>query len=189
MKTLLFSIAMSLLVMPFITWSMFKPVRILAPELVIGVTCLEDIICTDDVSRVTEVENLYKDARSFVESSIAKFSVSPRVVFCTSMNCYNRFGFSRASAKSIGGLGIVVGPNGFRDYYIRHEMIHYLQVENLGLYRQWRSPEWFKEGMAYSLSKDPRVALSEPFQQYRDLFDNWYQSIEKSRLWENAKEL
>jgi hypothetical protein len=68
-------------------------------------------------------------------------------------------------------------------------MIHHIQAERMGVYKQWRSPVWFKEGMAYSLSKDSRKNLAEPFQQYRAKFEGWYQSVGKERLWEEAKHL
>lgn len=68
-------------------------------------------------------------------------------------------------------------------------MIHHIQAERLGAYKQWRSPDWFKEGMAYSLSQDPRRDLAEQFKQYRARFEAWYQSMGKERLWEEAKNI
>ena len=68
-------------------------------------------------------------------------------------------------------------------------MIHHVQAERLGIFTQWRSPAWFKEGMAYSLSQDPRSHLAKPLQQYRSDFEKWYQSVGKERLWEEAQKL
>ena len=33
--------------------------------------------------------------------------------------------------------------------------------------------QWLSEGMAYSLSDDPREQLSEPFQTHRTKFNDW----------------
>ena len=79
-----------------------------------------------------------------------------------------------------------MAPRGWKNYYLRHEMIHHLQAERMGVLDQWLSPEWFKEGMAYSLGQDPRPRLSEPWQQYRSDFETWYQTVGKERLWEEA---
>ena len=68
-------------------------------------------------------------------------------------------------------------------------MIHHLQAERMGVYRQWRSPDWFKEGMAYSLSQDPRPDLGEPLQENRSKFEEWYRSTDKDRIWEVAGSL
>jgi hypothetical protein len=68
-------------------------------------------------------------------------------------------------------------------------MIHHLQSEQLGILQQWRSPPWFKEGMAYALSVDPRNKLSEPFESYRQQFQNWHQQVGKAHLWQVARTL
>ena len=68
-------------------------------------------------------------------------------------------------------------------------MIHHLQAERLGVLKQWRSPNWFKEGMAYSLSQDPRSDISELFQKYSLEFEKWYRSVGKENLWKEARKL
>jgi hypothetical protein len=57
------------------------------------------------------------------------------------------------------------------------------------MYRFHRGPEWFIEGMAYSLSEDPRTELAEPFEQYRSQFEAWFRSVGKEQLWEQARKL
>jgi hypothetical protein len=68
-------------------------------------------------------------------------------------------------------------------------MIHYVQAEQLGLLAQWRSPTWFKEGMAYFLSQDPRKRLAQPNQAYRERFAQWYKTIDKAKLWDAAQKI
>ncbi|HEX5337026.1 MAG TPA: hypothetical protein VFW53_01170, partial [Gallionella sp.] len=61
--------------------------------------------------------------------------------------------------------------------------------EKLGLIKAWREPQGLMEGMAYSLSEDPRQTLSEPFEQYRSQFNDWYRSVGKGRLWIDIRNL
>ena len=110
-------------------------------------------------------------------------------MFCASEGCYQSFGFKNASAESIGRFCIVVSPRAWKPYYIRHEMIHRLQAQQLGLFTMWREPQWFIEGIAYSLSEDPRPMIAEPFQQYRSQFETWYREVGKERLWAEARKL
>jgi hypothetical protein len=178
-----------LLLSPAAAWALYKPMRVLAPQFVSGVTCVTENICMEETARYWEAERLYKDALAFVESSVASVKNKPRIVFCSTESCFQAFGFKKSSAHTVGVSGIVISPRGWTQYYLRHEMIHHIQSERLGIYKQWRSPDWFKEGMAYSLSKDTRQNLSEPWQRYRAKFEEWYQAVGKERLWEEAKKL
>jgi len=69
-------------------------------------------------------------------------------------------------------------------------MIHHLQKERLRNIKAWLiTPEWFMEGMAYSLSDDPRPTLAPSWQQYRSEFEAWYRQVGKERLWTEASRL
>lgn len=185
LKRLLF---LGMLCIPVAAWAFFKPVRVVAPELV-GLSCISDIICTDDVSRYREAAALYDEALHFVDSSVGAIEKKPRVIFCSSQACFQSFGLGQRSAATFGTFGIVISPRAWNPYYVRHEMIHHLQNEKLGMIKAWREPKWFTEGMAYSLSEDPRAKLSEPFEQYRSQFEGWYKQVGKQQLWANAKNL
>lgn len=177
-----------LLLIPGASWAFYKPVRVLAPELN-GVTCIDDTICTEDASRYEEASKLYGDAFEFVSTTVGRVEERPRAIFCSSQDCFESFGFNRAGAHTVGISGIVVGPRGWRDYFMRHEMIHHLQAERLGVFARWRSPEWFKEGMAYALSGEPRSVLSEPWQGHRSQFQAWFKLVGKEDLWIEAARL
>lgn len=185
MKRLLFVV---LLCIPAATWAFFKPVRVVAPEL-IGLACISDTICTDDVARSREAASLYDEALHFVDASVGLIEERPRVIFCSSDTCFQSFGLGKRSAATLGTFGIVISPRAWKPHYVRHEMIHHLQNEKLGLLIAWRKPQWFVEGMAYALSQDPRSTLSEPFEQYRTQFVRWYEQVGKDRLWAEARHL
>ena len=56
-----------LVCIPVAFWTLYKPTRVLAPELA-GVPCASDVICLDDMSRYEEAVELYSDAYEFVNS-------------------------------------------------------------------------------------------------------------------------
>ena len=96
----------------------------------------------------------------------------------------------RRSAATLGTVAIVVSPRAWQPHYVRHEMLHHIQNERLGSLKVWMvSPEWFVEGMAYSLSEDPRPVLSEPWQHDRAEFEAWLRQVGKDHLWEAAANL
>jgi len=81
-----------------------KPARLVA--IVSGVTCIQDDLCTDDIARMKEAQQLYDEAVVFISASISPLDKRPLVVFCATEDCYRAFGFSNATAKSVGGLVI-----------------------------------------------------------------------------------
>ena len=179
----------SCLLLPVAAWAIYKPVRVLAPDLVSGITCKSVSICLDDTSRYTEAVKLYDEAIQFVISSVGEIKKKPRIIFCATESCFKSFGFNKAAAHAVGTAGIVISQRAWKYYYIRHEIIHHLQAEKMGVISQWHSPPWFKEGMAYLLSQDPRKTLSRPNQEYREKFAQWYKSTGKEKLWEASRKL
>ncbi|MCY4384277.1 MAG: hypothetical protein OXE44_14125 [Nitrospinae bacterium] len=177
-----------LICIPVAVWGLYKQARVLAPEWN-GVSCVSDVICMENAARHPEAAALYEEAYASVNASLGAIENKPRAIFCGSQACFEAFGFDKAAAHTVGGSGIVIGPRGWKDYYLRHEMIHHLQAERLGVFRQWLSPDWFKEGMAYALSRDPRPKLSAPWGRYRAQFEKWYRFVGKERLWEEARKL
>ena len=153
-----------------------KPSRVFIPKLA-GVSCPERTLCIDDPSRLTEARRLVTAATRDIEIKLGKFERSPKFIFCSSQACLESFGFKKAAAQTLGKAGTVVGPRGWVDHYLKHELIHQWQAQKIGGMRMLFAPEWIAEGMAYALSDDPRPTLSEPFQSYRIKFDTWYQQI------------
>ena len=158
-------------------------------EAAADVSCIQGVVCVDDERRTEEATRLYDEALSFVATSIAPLDKKPLIVFCSTELCYQSFGQTKATARSVGGFCIVIGPRGWKPYYVRHEMIHRLQWQHLGVVRMFMEPEWFVEGMAYALSEDPRSQLAEPFQSFRSNFLSWYSRVGKQRLWAEAERL
>ena len=95
-----------------------------------------------------------------------------------------------ALAYDVGTFAVVISHRGWRPHLIRHELIHHLQNERLGWLRaRLFKPEWWREGMAYSLSRDPRKSLPEPLQTYRSQFEAWFSQVGAAKLWAEAEQL
>lgn len=169
---------------PLAVWAFVKPVRIL--ETFKGVSCVGDAICTDDIAQYEQASKLYEGALQFLAASITPLQTRPLVVFCASEACYQSFGSSKSTAESIGRFCIVISPRGWKPFYIRHELIHRLQAQQMGVLKMYRAPTWFIEGMAYSLSEDPRTELAQPYQQFRSQFQAWYAQMGREHLWNEA---
>ncbi len=71
-------------------------------------------------------------------------------------------------------VAIAIAPRGWQPHYLAHELIHYWQADQFGSLTLLIGEQWLIEGMAYALSNDPRVALREPFESYRQRFNGWY---------------
>ena len=162
--------------------------RVIAPQWN-GVSCVTEHICIENTKKAEEAIALYDSAIRFVNESVGEVQNNPRITFCSSAECFGAFGFAApAKAKTVGLSGIVVAPDGWKSYILQHEIIHHLQSERLGIIKQWQSPPWFKEGMAYNLSGDTRN-LAEPFKSYREEFGHWYRQVGKEHIWQAAKKL
>jgi hypothetical protein len=189
MKRFLLILAVVVFLTPFVAWAMYKPMRVLAPSWVEGVSCMDSNICIDDKSRYSEALHLYENAVQSVSETVGLFHNKPTVIFCANMACYNSFGFNKSSGRAVGRSGIVISQRGWKPYYVRHEMIHHRQAEELGVFAALFKPEWLIEGMAYSLSYDPRNTLSARWQQARSKFNSWLREVGADNLWEEARKL
>lgn len=184
LRLLLFIIALS----PLIIWFTYKPIRILAPELN-GVDCINVNVCIDDTSQLNVALELYSSAYAFTKKQVAPFENNPRVIFCSTLPCFNSFGLNEMRAVTVSTFGIVVGPRAWDYSYLSHEFIHHLQHEKLGNFEVWLdTPQWFMEGMAYSLT-DKREVLDEPWESYRNKFESWNKGFDTNSFWERARSL
>ena len=164
-----------------LAYALARPARML--EFAGGFSCRSDLVCAENPSRLNEASDLYDGAIEFMASSVTPLQRKPIAVFCSTPSCYSFFGESGSAAKTVGKFIILVSPRGWKPYVLRHEMIHRLQGEKLGVFGMFGTPEWYIEGMAYTLSQDPREQLIEPFQSDRARFRTWYATVGKERLW------
>jgi hypothetical protein len=170
------------LAVPIAACASIKPLRAVAPGLM-GLTCSSEGVCVEDAALFPQAIALKSDAVAFVQKNLGTFERVPRVLYCSSARCAKSFGFSDQGAYTVGAAGIVIGPRGWQSYFVRHELIHHLQVERWGSLRTWLfKPDWLVEGMAYSLSEDPRHPLPEPLEGWRGRFESWRSTLDHD-LW------
>ena len=174
---------------PVAAWAAFKPVRVFAPEL-LGLHCSAQGVCVDELSRLAEATELKEEAAAFVNRNVGNIQNIPRTVFCSTNQCSKAYGFTSQGAYNVGTYGLVISPRGWHSYFVRHELIHHLQNERLGSLNAWLfKPNWFLEGMAYSLSEDPRHPLPEPLEGWRSRFEQWRSTVGTEDLWHAAEAL
>jgi hypothetical protein len=179
-------VLLATLAAPFAAWAFMKPLRVLAPQLA-GVSCYSGGICTDDASRLDELVQMKAAAIRFVELKLGALADQPRIVFCSTEVCERSFGIGARASYNVGTVGVVVARRGWQSYFIRHELIHHLQGERIGTLRMWlKTPTWIIEGMAYSVSEDPRHPLQQPWETYRQQYERWVATVPQSHLWSAA---
>jgi hypothetical protein len=125
----------------------------------------------------------------YFNRDLFRLQKTPKILFCHSPRTFAKLGFKKSAARTVGPLGIVISPRGWEKFYVKHELIHVWQEESLGAFSANQYPQWFIEGMAYSLSGDPRKPLTEPWETYRTQFEKWYASIDKKNLVQEMRKL
>ena len=81
---------LGLILLPVATWAFAKPVRMIAPG-VHGLAC-QGAVCVERAERMVDAVALYDDAYKFVESRLSQFDSRPRMIFCSTAECYRTFG-------------------------------------------------------------------------------------------------
>jgi len=187
LRNFVFGLILFGLVCPTAALAFYKPSRVLWPEL-FKVQCLSGSICIDDTTKLTEAEALRVDAVRYVNDNVGKIANIPRFIFCSTQSCSDTFGQYHAAAYNVGTVGVVIRIKGWEKHYVRHELIHHLQNERLGSIRAFLfKPTWFLEGMAYSLSQDPRRPIpNKTLEGFRQKFEQWNDG---SDIWNRARQL
>lgn len=156
----------------------FRPARVLVPG-AFGMTCTSTGDCIDDVERLKDAQRLRDDAVSYVGQSMGPLREVPQFLFCSTRDCFQRFSDPAVAALYFWGAGkILVNEHGWEPHIVRHEVIHHWQKENFGGARAaLELPRWYIEGMAYTLSDDPRTVIpNEEAESHRQRFLEWQSS-------------
>lgn len=153
--------------------TMYKPIRVFVPEYY-GLSCVTEEICLEEPERLAEARALYDEAAIFAQDRLGAFENRPRVLFCSTEACGRAFGNPYTKGQNVGVSGVIIYPSGWDVHILSHEMIHHMQYEHFGVLRAARLPRWFLDGMAYSMSEDPRWPHPHPeIDQMRAQFDDW----------------
>ncbi|MGE8174937.1 hypothetical protein [Pseudomonas fluorescens] len=187
LKRIILISVITALTLPAAVLAFVKPLRVVAPLLVPEVTCPLANICIDSVALLGDAQQLYAAGYATAATAVGPFQNVPRVVFCTTDSCAQSFGLGQRAAAAVGDVGLIVAPRGWKAFYLAHELIHFRQAQSLGNLAVATQPKWLIEGMAYSLSGDPRHPLGPPFEQWRSQFEAWHASLGTRDIWDAAR--
>ncbi|MGZ0079825.1 hypothetical protein [Methylomonas sp. YC3] len=166
-------LAVIFLLVPISALAFFRPVRVLIPE-AFGVHCNEQHLCIDDVSLLAAAQSLLYDSKSDLARQWGLSIGEPKIVFCSTEQCRSAFGLSNKAGFTLGNFAIAIAPRGWQRHYVAHELIHHWQADQFGSLALLSGEQWLIEGMAYALSNDPREELHQPFESYRQQFNDWH---------------
>lgn len=173
---------------PSAALGLYRPSRVVLPELVSGVACYQGgAVCTDAPERLAEAEGLYAAAFARDTAVVGPFRSTPRVVFCSTDACARSFGVHKNAGLTIGALGSIIAPRAWRTFYVAHELIHQRQAEEFGMVAMHSKPSWLIEGMAYALSGDPRRPLPGQEEAWRARFEAWNTPPHGAGIWRAAR--
>lgn len=172
MKYINLALLSLLVILPAGALALYKPVRILFPE-IFGVICEQNVCIDGSAQRETAVA-LFDAAKESLRTRHRLSIGSAKIVFCSTEKCQRAFGLGKKAGFTFGTFGIAIAPRGWTEYYLAHELVHYWQAETFGSFVLLKGEPWLIEGMAYALSNDPREVLHEPFESYRQRFSEWY---------------
>jgi hypothetical protein len=160
----------------------YKPLHAVSPK-IYGMSKIGPTLYIDNIDKRNDALLQYNNSIEELYSIGFKYERYPKIIFCYDHKSYERFGFKQSAARSIEGIAIILGPRGITEtYFLKHELIHYWQEKYLGIFYNLNYPKWVIEGMAYSISNDIRHPLEEPWEDYRNKFEEWYNSIDKNNL-------
>ena len=98
------------------------------------------------------------NARERVRRFYGTLKSSPRILICTTENCYRRIGGGGSTGMALLDYALLLSPRGDKTVIASHEISHIEFHKRLGLTAtiQRKVPQWFDEGLAALISDDPR---------------------------------
>jgi hypothetical protein len=176
-----------MLAAPALVWATFKPIRILAPELN-SVRC-RDRVCVEDTTQFDRAAELQRNAVHQVGLKLIPLGRSPLTVFCSTRECYRSFGGGGERGATVFDWGVILPPESWVPHIVQHEYIHMLQAQQLGLLGRQRTPDWFKEGMAFFVSEPPDDDLPAYARLLAAQYAKWEQQVGRENVWKAAEDL
>lgn len=175
-------VLLSALIVISLCFIFYKPLHVVSPK-IYGLRKIGPKLYIDNIDKRNDALIQYNNSIQELSTIGFKYEKYPTIIFCYDNKSYERFGFKESAARSIEGIAIILGPRGITEtYFLKHELIHYWQEKNLGIFYNLNYPKRIIEGMAYSISNDLRHPLEEPWEDYRNKFEDWYNSIDKNNL-------
>jgi hypothetical protein len=118
-------------------------------------TFVERVMSGQDRAKVRIV---ISEARQRVGTFYGNFTGNPRILVCSTENCYRHIGGHRERGKSFFDFALMLSPRGLGEVIVAHELSHVELHHRLGFFRSLTNavPAWFNEGVAVTVSDDRR---------------------------------
>ncbi|WP_152365385.1 hypothetical protein [Microlunatus speluncae] len=97
-------------------------------------------------------------ARQRISAFYGPATTAPRILVCTTTNCYRRIGGGGEAGVAVLNRALMLAPRGVTEVIASHELSH---VELRQRLRGAGVPQWFNEGLAVVVSNDPRYLRPE----------------------------
>jgi hypothetical protein len=172
------------------------PQRALVPTFY-GLTEIAPDVFTDDPSQKSKWMDMREVANARVHNFFGTLKANPRYILCSKMTCEHIFGKNGNIAQSYGWSIIHIPPKALEGRAVgitllAHERVHAELLYRWGALAIWdqKIPNWFNEGLATFVAKDPRI---DPFYSAEErhwirgskTFWDWGNFVE-SRGWRTA---
>jgi hypothetical protein len=110
-----------------------------------------------------QTEAFVDGARDRVRHFYGALTGSPRILICSTEDCYRRIGGGISHGMAILNLALFLSPRGANPVIAAHELSHIELHSRLGVVKTYRRdiPQWFDEGVAVVVSDDPRYLAKE----------------------------
>lgn len=97
-------------------------------------------------------------ARGRVGGFYGHLDSAPRILICATAACYERVGGGGSRGMALLDVALLIAPRGADPVILAHEMAHIELHHRLGLAKTLGRaiPQWFDEGLAVTVSDDPR---------------------------------
>lgn len=130
--------------------------RLLAPESfgLMQVTPSIYVETGTDVETQAKLREAMVKAETAIRSAYGSVASRPIVNACISERCYEAFG-GRGSVAKVYGDRILLSPRGLTWHFLAHEWSHAEMSNRLTVNAWLRTPRWFDEGVAVSVSEAP----------------------------------
>jgi hypothetical protein len=173
--------------LPATLWYCAKPLRILAPQ-ADGMIC-RAAVCVEDPAQMRRAQRLQREAMAAVDHKLVAIKSPPLTIFCSTRKCYRSFGGGAERGATLFDLGVILPPGSWVPYIVEHEYIHMLQAQELGLMGRCLRPDWYIEGMAFSVSDPPAWDLPAYARPLVARYVAWERRTGRENVWREARRL
>ena len=155
-------LALALFAIVYCTCPKARAIKVLTPTW-FGMESIAARVYVDKAMPVEQREHVLKmveESKSQLANYYGDVSTTPKLLFLSSESGFRSFGGTGETGMSFFGYASLFSPRGLSSPIVAHEWSHVELYSRLG-FRNWRRvPQWFDEGLAVTVSEEPRHSES-----------------------------